>query len=52
MNATTPNAVRLVSGTLGIDPSGRAWIQGVAQETIDGNADFGSTLGRMGAFSG
>jgi TP901 family phage tail tape measure protein len=43
--------LRLVSGTLGIDPSGRAYIQGVAQEVVDGTDNYAGTLSRMGSRS-
>lgn len=39
---------RLVSGSLSIDSSGRAWIQGVAQDVYDGESDFAGSYGRMG----
>jgi TP901 family phage tail tape measure protein len=41
-------ALRLVSGTLSIDKSGRAYIAGVAAETIDSTNDYQNLLGRMG----
>ena len=46
--AREPSSSRLVAGTLGIDPSGRAWIQGVAQDVYDGESDFAGSYGRMG----
>jgi TP901 family phage tail tape measure protein len=42
--------LRMVGGTLGIDPSGRAYIQGAAQEVMDTEIDYNSTLTRMGGF--
>lgn len=39
---------KLVSGTLSIDKSGRAFISGVAEDVLDGNERFASAYGRMG----
>lgn len=43
-----PGRSRLVSGSLSIDRSGRAWIKGVAEDTVDGNERFEAAHGRMG----
>ncbi len=40
--------LRLLSGELSIDKSGRAFITGVATDVLDGSDDFDDTLGRMG----
>lgn len=39
---------RLVSGSLSIDPSGRAYIRGMAEDVYDGNERFATAHGRMG----
>jgi hypothetical protein len=39
---------RIVSGTLSLDASGRAYIEGVAQDVYDDNDDHDSVLSRMG----
>jgi len=38
---------RLVQGTLRLDPSGRAFIEGVAQDVYDDNEDQTTTMSRM-----
>jgi hypothetical protein len=43
-----PSASRIVSGTLSIDRSGRAFIRGVAADEVDGNERFEAAHGRMG----
>lgn len=43
-------ALRLVEGRLALDPSGRAFISGVAQEVVDTDKSFAGTTGRMGGF--
>jgi len=47
---TAATGLKMVNGTLGIDPSGKAWIQGLAQEVVDTGEDYGTTLSRMGGF--
>lgn len=39
---------RLVSGRLTLDPSGRAFIRGIAEDAVHDNGDYGNTLSRMG----
>ncbi len=43
-------ALRMVEGTLGIDPSGRAYIQGLATEVVDARESFSGTTERMSGF--
>lgn len=42
------HGLRLVSGRLTLDPSGRAFIAGVARDEDDADADFEDTTDRMG----
>ena len=46
--ATSSGTSRLVEGRLYIDASGRAWIEGVAEDVDDSNDRFATTQRRMG----
>lgn len=39
---------RLIQGELSLDESGRAFISGIAQDVVSGEAQFQATVGRMG----
>jgi TP901 family phage tail tape measure protein len=41
------SGLRLLSGELRLDKSGRAFISGVAADEVDDDEDYGDTLGRM-----
>jgi phage-related protein len=43
-----PRELRMVRGHLSLDKSGRAFITGVAEESVHGDDDYGDTIERMG----
>jgi phage-related protein len=47
--APSGGGMRVVSGELRIDPSGRAFIRGIAEEVVDEESNFTARRGRVGA---
>jgi hypothetical protein len=45
---TDSKGLRMIGGQVTMDNSGRMWVRGLAQETVDDNEDFDDLLGRMG----